>query len=97
MSKTYKIIDTEIDMYIDTDNVDDVINYLYNYKDLDFREWSKIMDDDLSYIDGKNNLRNILLNHKGGEIFDWSYQRWGHRHGQTRFGKYINRIIVKNI
>jgi hypothetical protein len=89
MSKTYKIIDTERDMYIDTDNVDDVINYLYNYKDLDFRGWSKIMDDDLSYIDGKNNLRNILLNHKGGEIFDWSYE--------TRFKKYINRIIVKNI
>ena len=73
MSKKYKIIDTERDIHIYTDNVDDVINYLYNYKDLDFRGWSKIMDDDLSYIDGKNNLRNILLNHKGGEIFDWSY------------------------
>lgn len=80
----YNIIDREIDLNIETNDVNIVIDYLRNYKDIDFRDWSNIKDDKLSYNNGKENLKNILINKFEGVPFDWSY------------GRNINKIVIKS-
>jgi hypothetical protein len=80
----YNIIDRERSIDTKTNDVNVVIDYLKNYKDIDFRDWSNIMDDRLSYDDGMKNLKNILINKFEGVPFDWSY------------GRNTNKIIIKS-
>jgi hypothetical protein len=83
--KRYIIIDRQREIKNETDNVCDVIEYLRNYKDIDFRDWSSITDDRLSYIDGIKNLSITLEKSKGGTPFDWSY------------GSYTNKIVINTL
>lgn len=85
--KKYQIIDEEIEMNIITESVDDVIKYLYNYVDYDFRNWSSLQDDRLSYLDGRDRVKSNLINHNGGTHFDWSER-------SRKYGNCIKQINV---